>query len=87
MTKGELKELESEKSELEERLKILLLPKDPNDDKNIIMEIHGAAGGDEGLCLLRTYTKCTAVMLNAKTGMSKSLMKTRLKLADTKKSF
>ncbi|WP_072152363.1 peptide chain release factor 1 [Weissella viridescens] len=48
LTKGELKELESEKSELEERLKILLLPKDPNDDKNIIMEIHGAAGGDEG---------------------------------------
>lgn len=48
LTKEELKELESEKAELEERLKILLLPKDPNDDKNIIMEIHGAAGGDEG---------------------------------------
>ncbi|KRN76049.1 peptide chain release factor 1 [Weissella minor] len=48
LTKEELKELESEKGELEERLKILLLPKDPNDDKNIIMEIHGAAGGDEG---------------------------------------
>ncbi|MBM7616832.1 peptide chain release factor 1 [Weissella uvarum] len=48
LTKGELKELESEKETLEDRLKILLLPKDPNDDKNIIMEIHGAAGGDEG---------------------------------------
>jgi len=48
MTKDELKELRATKEELEEKLKVLLLPKDPNDDKNIIMEIHGAAGGDEG---------------------------------------
>lgn len=47
MVKEELKELEPKKSELEEQIKILLLPKDPNDDKNIVMEIHGAAGGDE----------------------------------------
>ncbi|GAK30038.1 peptide chain release factor 1 [Weissella oryzae SG25] len=48
LAKEELKELKLEKETLEEQLKILLLPKDPNDDKNIIMEIHGAAGGDEG---------------------------------------
>ena len=48
MAKDELKELKAEKETLEEQIKILLLPKDPNDDKNIIMEIHGAAGGDEG---------------------------------------
>ncbi|MCI5745387.1 MAG: peptide chain release factor 1 [Erysipelotrichaceae bacterium] len=46
-------QLEEEESlnkmaELEEKLKVLLLPKDPNDDKNVIMEIRGAAGGDEG---------------------------------------
>ncbi len=35
------------KTELEDKIRILLLPKDPNDDKNIVMEIHGAAGGDE----------------------------------------
>lgn len=40
--------LELKLESLEESLKILLLPKDPNDDKNIIMEIKGAAGGDEG---------------------------------------
>ncbi len=34
-------------TELEERLKVLLLPKDPNDDKNVIVEIRGGAGGDE----------------------------------------
>ncbi|MDR3191376.1 MAG: peptide chain release factor 1 [Lactobacillaceae bacterium] len=47
LTKEELKELTAEKTAMEDQLKILLLPKDPNDDKNIIMEIHGAAGGDE----------------------------------------
>ena len=44
----EHRRLLDEESKLEERVKILLLPKDPNDDKNIIVEIRGAAGGDEG---------------------------------------
>lgn len=47
LAKEELAGLKQEKAELEDRIKILLLPKDPNDDKNIIMEIRGAAGGDE----------------------------------------
>ena len=47
MAKEELSDLKKEKEVLEEEIKILLLPKDPNDDKNIIMEIRGAAGGDE----------------------------------------
>ncbi|MEJ6348284.1 peptide chain release factor 1 [Holzapfeliella sp. He02] len=47
LAKAELSDLSSEKQELEEKLTILMLPKDPNDDKNIIMEIRGAAGGDE----------------------------------------
>ncbi|WP_078393030.1 peptide chain release factor 1 [Shouchella patagoniensis] len=47
MVKEELDELSNQKEELEARLKILLLPKDPNDNKNVIVEIRGAAGGDE----------------------------------------
>ncbi|MFN7252078.1 MAG: peptide chain release factor 1 [Anaerobacillus sp.] len=47
MVKMEISELEEQKEELEKRLKVLLLPKDPNDDKNVIVEIRGAAGGDE----------------------------------------
>ncbi|MFC6207477.1 peptide chain release factor 1 [Levilactobacillus tongjiangensis] len=47
MVKEELKDLNEQKTKLEDDIKVLLLPKDPNDDKNIIMEIHGAAGGDE----------------------------------------
>jgi peptide chain release factor 1 len=47
MAREELKEAKAAKTDFEERLKILLLPKDPNDGKNIILEIRGAAGGDE----------------------------------------
>lgn len=47
LTKDELTESRKQQSQLEQELRVLLLPKDPNDDKNIIMEIHGAAGGDE----------------------------------------
>ncbi|MGI6226460.1 MAG: peptide chain release factor 1 [Peptococcales bacterium] len=43
----EIEELTMQKEKLEENLKILLLPKDPNDEKNVIMEIRAGAGGDE----------------------------------------
>ena len=45
--KEEISRLETEKETLEKELEVLLLPKDPNDDKNTIVEIRGAAGGDE----------------------------------------
>lgn len=47
MAKEELKELEPRKPQLEEEIKLLLLPKDPNDDRNIIVELRAGAGGDE----------------------------------------
>lgn len=47
LAKEDLNSLKPEQEELEDKLKVLMLPKDPNDDKNIIMEIRGAAGGDE----------------------------------------
>ena len=61
MVKEELSELEDQMEELTARLRILLIPKDPNDDKNVIMEIRGAAGGDEAALfagdLYRMYSK------------------------------
>ncbi|HEM1323154.1 TPA: peptide chain release factor 1 [Listeria monocytogenes] len=61
MAKEEFAELQKEKADLEERLKLLLVPKDPNDDKNVILEIRGAAGGDEAALfagdLFRMYSK------------------------------
>ena len=47
LAKEELNESKARVEELEHELKILLLPKDPNDDKNVIVEIRGGAGGDE----------------------------------------
>jgi peptide chain release factor 1 len=47
MAKEELKQAKADKEAYEEKLKILLLPKDPNDDKNVIVEIRAGAGGDE----------------------------------------
>jgi peptide chain release factor 1 len=47
MVKEEIDELATRKEDLEAKLKVLLLPKDPNDDKNVIVEVRGAAGGDE----------------------------------------
>ncbi len=47
LAKEELNESKAKVEELEEKLKILLLPKDPNDDKNVIVEIRAGAGGDE----------------------------------------
>ncbi|AIY06375.1 peptide chain release factor 1 [Planococcus sp. PAMC 21323] len=61
MVKEEVNELDQQVSVVEERLHKLLIPKDPNDDKNVIMEIRGAAGGDEAALfagdLYRMYTR------------------------------
>ena len=57
----ELNELESRKDKLESDLKILLLPRDPNDNKNLILEIRAGTGGDEAALfaadLFRVYTR------------------------------
>lgn len=47
LAKMELQEAEETKEKLEEELKVLLLPKDPNDERNVIVEIRAGAGGDE----------------------------------------
>ena len=59
--KEEINRLNTEKEALESEIEVLLLPKDPNDGKNVIVEIRGAAGGDEANIfagdLYRMYTK------------------------------
>lgn len=61
LAKEEMNELEEQKSELEEKIKMLIIPKDPNDDKNVIVEIRAGTGGEEaGLFaadLYRMYTR------------------------------
>lgn len=59
LAKAELSDLEDKVGHIEEELKVLLLPKDPNDEKNVILEIRAGTGGDEaalfGADLLRMY--------------------------------
>ena len=61
LAKMEIAELEDQVEPLEAELKILLLPKDPNDEKNVIVEIRGGAGGDEAALfagnLFRMYSR------------------------------
>lgn len=60
MAKLEIEELESKRPELEERIKYLLIPKDPEDDKNAIIELRAGTGGDEACIfvedIFRMYT-------------------------------
>ena len=53
IVRDEIEDLKDEAVKIEDELKILLLPHDPNDDKNIILEIRAGTGGDEGgfICL------------------------------------
>ncbi len=61
MAQAELDEAKAEKERLEAELRILLLPQDPNDDKDVIMEIRGGAGGEEAAlfagALFRMYSR------------------------------
>lgn len=61
MARAEIAELEPQLSQMEEQIKLLLVPKDPQDDKNAILEIRGGTGGDEAAIfagdLLRMYTR------------------------------
>ncbi len=65
MAAMEVDELATRDTDLEKRLQVLLLPKDPNDDKDILVEIRGGAGGDESNLfaadLLRMYTRYAAL--------------------------
>jgi len=62
LAKEELENARNRKEELEEKIKILLLPKDPNDDKNVLLEIRAGTGGDEAALfagdLFGAYARC-----------------------------
>jgi len=61
MAAAELKELEGSRERLEEEIKLLLLPKDPNDDRSVVLEIRAGTGGDEAALfagdLFRMYSR------------------------------
>ena len=61
MVSAELNDLKTQNEQLEQELRVLMLPKDPNDEKSVIVEIRGGAGGDEAALfagdLFRMYTR------------------------------
>lgn len=61
MAREELARIDKEVPQLEREIQLLLLPRDPNDEKNVVMEIRGGAGGEEaalfGTMLMRMYTR------------------------------
>ena len=61
MAKEELAQLETDIPAMEQEIQLMLLPRDPNDEKNVVLEIRGGAGGEEaalfGTLLLRMYTR------------------------------
>ena len=68
LAKMELSEMEDMVEPLEAELKILLLPKDPNDDKNVIVEIRGGAGEMKQLYLQVIYLECILDMQREEDG-------------------
>ncbi|MDD3839512.1 MAG: peptide chain release factor 1 [Clostridia bacterium] len=63
MVEGELKQLNEDKARMQQQLKLMLIPKDENDEKNVVIEIRGGAGGDEAALfaadLYRMYFRYT----------------------------
>ena len=91
MAKMEIDELEKQRPELEEELKMLLIPKDPEDDKNAIMELRAGTGGDEACIFVedcfRMYTLFFKEMgwnyeiLNSQEGGTKGIKEISIEIA------
>ena len=68
----EIDGLSGRKEQLEERIRFLLLPKDPNYEKNVIVEIRAAAGGEEAPFLPPTFSGCIPASPKGKVGKRRS---------------
>jgi len=68
MAKIQMEEAKAQIPELEEEIKVLLIPKDPDDAKNIVMEIRAGAGGDEASIFAGDLTECTRNIVSQKDG-------------------
>jgi protein subunit release factor A len=67
MARGEIKEIEARMDELQDEIQILLLPKDPNDDRNVMIEIRAGTGGSEANIFAGEYSclfRCFDVFLD-----------------------
>ena len=72
MAQEELPRLQIQLDTLQGQLQKLLIPKDPNDERNIFLEIRAGTGVTKPLCLLETFSVCTAALPKNNDGKSKS---------------
>ena len=72
MAREMIAELEPQLAQMEEEIKLLLIPKDPQDSKNAIVEIRGGTGGDEAAIFAATCCACTPNTSSRKAGATKS---------------
>ena len=89
MAKEELNAAKKRIEDLEQELKILLLPKDPNDEKNVIVEIRAGAGGDEAaLFAAEIYcTVCMCALQSATAGKLSLSASVKMESAASRRSF
>lgn len=87
MAKEEMDNSQERLPVLEEEIKLMLVPADPQDSKNAILEIRGGAGGDEAAILPATSSACMPNSVKPKVGKWKSPMRTKEQPADSKKLF
>ena len=81
MAQDELAEAKEELEQLKEKLTILLLPRDPNDSRNVILEIRGGVGGEESACLPIPFCGCIPCTPRATVGSWRSPASTKRSLA------
>ena len=86
MAKEELEEVKSKLPALEETIRFMLIPKDPEDAKNVVMELRAGTGGDEASILLVTCIVCTQNTASERGGKSILLILAKAQQVDSKKS-
>ena len=82
----EIARIEAELPELEDEIKVMLIPADPADEKDIIVEIRGGAGGDEAPSSRATCSRCTSASATSISGRSSSWTRARRRPAATSPS-
>ena len=86
MAEEQLSEAKEAKTKLEEEIKILLLPRDPNDDRNVIMEIRSGAGGEEAALFAHSLYRMYTMYAESRVLRPKSFPSTRPNSEESRRS-
>ena len=85
LAQEELKGLEQRREVLLGELRILLIPKDPNDERNVLLEIRAGTGGDEAACSQAISSACTRALPSVRVGSSRCCRAAKTASAESKR--